>query len=296
MSLIPYGSVIPANIDINDIELQFSFQKDLATPLASVQTLQPTDFIKKTIDNQRPNQNNAGTYSLEIPANFYATRGLGFYHFYLRPRKMDMTIADCAYLEDTDLKGIIVDLNQMSSYARSKLSKDNNVIGYIVQYLEQGATPEKLIPNLFRIATASYRVEPVPSSLNNTQSQAGVRYRLNQNSSLVFIALSPSSTVGINDNEIAFIGNPTQQIIMQNSYFSPKLLQVQITDVDEKSLYYGIFGDQSFNFENGIRTFFDEQGQIYLQKDEFTIKDDTGNPLKKISKIRDSIDFNEDLE
>lgn len=296
MSLIPYGSIIPANVDINDIDLQFFYQSDLNTSPSNIITLNAVDFIKKTISPDNANENNAGVYQLEIPPSFYADRGLGFYHFYLRPRKIRMTIADCAYLEDTDLKGIVVDLNQISSYARSKLSRDNNVIGYTVQYLEQGQAQEKLIPNLFRIVSSSYRVEPISTSLNNTQSQAGVRYRLNPNSTLIFLSLSPSSNIGINDNEISFIGNPTQEIIMQNSYFSPKLIQLQITDVDEKSLYYGLFGDQSVNFENGIRTYFDENGEIFLQKDEYTIKDDQGNPLKKISKIRDDVNFNESLE
>lgn len=296
MSLIPYGSIVPANIDINDIDLQFSYQTDLNTSPSNILTLTPTDFIKKTISPDNANENNAGLYTLEIPPSFYAQRGLGFYHFYLRPRKMRMTIADCAYLEDTDLKGIVIDLNQISSYARSKLSKNNEVIGYIVQYLEQNQAQEKLIPNLFRVVTSSYRVEPISTSLNNSQSQAGVRYRLNQNSTLVFLSLSPSSNVGINDNELSFIGNPTQQIILQNSYFSPKLIQLEITDVDEKTLYYGLFGNQSVNYENGIRTYFDDDGEIFLQKDEYTIKDDQGNPLKKISQIRDNINFNESLE
>ena len=57
-----------------------------------------------------------------------------------------------------------------------------------------------------------------------------------------------------------------------------------------------MFGDQTLNHENGIRTYFDDEGEIFLQKDEFTIKDESGNPLKKVSKIRDNINFNESLD
>ncbi|MCA9748858.1 MAG: hypothetical protein KC414_07110, partial [Romboutsia sp.] len=226
----------------------------------------------------------------------YANRGLGYYYFYLRPKKLRVIIRDCAYLEDVNIKGLIFDLNEMDSYTRNLFQKDNNLIGYLIQYINQTSTGDRLSPNLFRIITSNYRAEPVSTSVNNNQNQNGIRYRLNSDSSLVFVTVSPSTQSGISNSEVLFIGNPTQEVIISNTNFNPKLIPIQITDVDEKSLYYGIFGDQTFNYENGIRTWFDENGNIFKQKDEFTIKDEFGEPLKKISKIRDEIDFNEELE
>jgi len=232
---------------------------------------------------------------LVIPSSFYANRGLGYYYFYLRPKKIRVVIRDCAYLEDVNIKGIVFDLNDMDAFSRSIFQTDNNLVGYVVQYINQASTGDRLTPNLFRIVTSNYRAEPVSTSMNNNQSQNGIRYRLNPDSSLVFVTVSPSTQSGISDSETLFIGTPAQEVIISNTNFTPKLIPIEITDVDEKSLYYGIFGDQTFNYENGIRTWFDENGNVFKQKDEFTIKDEFGNPLKKVSKARSEIDFNEEL-
>lgn len=295
MALVPYGNTIPANISLDDIELQFTYQSNLNTEPEAITLLTASDFIKKTYDPNNVNENNGGVYRLNIPASFYANRGLGYYYFYLRPKKIRTIIKDCAYLEDVNIKGLIFDLNEMDSYTKSLFQKDNNLIGYVMQYINQASTGDRLTPNLFRIITSNYRAEPISSSLNNNQNQNSIRYRLNSNSSLVFMTVSPTSQNGISNNEVLFIGNPTQEVIISNTNFNPKLIPIQITDVDEKSLYYGIFGDQTFNYENGIRTWFDEEGNIFHQKDEYTIKDELNNPLKKISKRRAEIDFNEEL-
>lgn len=295
MSLIPYGNTIPANISIEDIDLQFTYQHDLNVEPESIQVLNAQDFIKKTFDPNNVNENNAGVYRLSIPASFYANRGLGYYYFYLRPKKIRVIIKDCAYLEDVNLKGLIFDLNEMDSYAKNIFQKENNLVGYLIQYINQTNTGDRLAPNLFRIVTSNYRANPISGSINNNQNQNGIRYRLNSNSSLVFVTVSPSTQSGISNNETLFIGNPAQEVIVSNTNFNPKLIPIQITDVDEKSLLYGIFGDQTFNYENGIRTWFDEEGNIFKQKDEYTIKDEYGNPLKKISKERTEINFNEEI-
>lgn len=295
MSLIPFGNTIPANISLDDIDLQFSYQKNLNSEPDEIITLNASEFIQKTSDPNNINENNGGIYRLTIPAAFYANRGIGYYYFYLRPKKIRVVIRDCGYLEDINVKGLIFDLNEMSDYARSLFQKENNLIGYLTQYINQSAAGDRLTPNLFRIVTSNYRAEPISTSVNNNQNQNGIRYRLNSNSSLVFVTVSPTTQSGISNDETLFIGNPTQEVIISNTNFNPKLIPIEITDVDEKSLYYGIFGDQTFNYENGIRTWFDENGEIFHQKDEFTVKDQFNNPIKKISKERQEIDFNEQL-
>lgn len=291
---VNYGSVIPANVDINDIEIQFTFQKSYADSPTEFINVNALQFITQTILPDNISENNGGLYQFTIPSQFYASRGLGIYNFYIRPKRMRLVIRDCSFLEDNSEKGIILDLNQMDSYARSIFQVNNKAIGLMITYLDNTVNG-RLVPNIYRLITSNYRVEPISTSINNTNNQNGIRYRINDNSNLVFLSVSPQTTGLNNQIDNLFIGVPTQNIIVYGTYFDPVMLNVEVTDVDEKLLYDGIFGNQSFNYTNGIRTYYDDDGNIILQKDEFTEKDAFNNPLRKISKVRDVLDFNETL-
>lgn len=291
---VNYGSVIPANVDINDIEIQFTFQKSYADSPTEFINVNALQFITQTILPDNISENNGGLYQFTIPSQFYASRGLGIYNFYIRPKRMRLVIRDCSFLEDNSEKGIILDLNQMDSYARSIFQVNNKAIGLMITYLDNTVNG-RLVPNIYRLITSNYRVEPISTSINNTNNQNGIRYRINDNSNLVFLSVSPQTTGLNNQIDNLFIGVPTQNIIVYGTYFDPVMLNVEVTDVDDKLLYDGIFGNQSFNYTNGIRTYYDDDGNIILQKDEFTEKDAFNNPLRKISKVRDVLDFNETL-
>ena len=291
---INYGSVIPANVSVDDIEIQFSFQKSYADAPSEFVTLNSLQFITQTVNPDIIAENNGGLYQFTVPSQFYTARGLGIYNFHIRPRRMRLIIRDCSFLEDNSEKGIILDLNQMDGYAKSFFQVNNRAIGLMITYLDTSVTG-RLIPNVYRLITSNYRVEPIATSINNTNNQNGIRYRINDNSNLVFLSVSPQTTGLNNQIDNLFIGVPTQTIIVYGTFFDPLLLNVEVSNVDEKLLYDGLFGNQTFNYTNGIRTYYDEDGNIILQKDEFTEKDNFNNPLKKISKIRDVIDFNETL-
>lgn len=291
---VNYGSVIPANVDINDIEIQFTFQKSYADSPTEFINVNALQFITQTILPDNISENNGGLYQFTIPSQFYASRGLGIYNFYIRPKRMRLVIRDCSFLEDNSEKGIILDLNQMDSYARSIFQVNNKAIGLMITYLDNTVNG-RLVPNIYRLITSNYRVEPISTSINNTNNQNGIRYRINDNSNLVFLSVSPQTTGLNNQIDNLFIGVPTQNIIVYGTYFDPVMLNVEVTDVDDKLLYDGIFGNQTFNYTNGIRTYYDDDGNIILQKDEFTEKDEFNNPLRKISKVRDVLDFNETL-
>lgn len=291
---VNYGSVIPANVDINDIEIQFTFQKSYAESPTEFINVNALQFITQTVIPDNIGENNGGLYQFTIPSQFYASRGLGIYNFYIRPKRMRLVIRDCSFLEDNSEKGIILDLNQMDSYARSIFQVNNKAIGLMITYLDSTVNG-KLVPNIYRLITSNYRVEPISTSINNTNNQNGIRYRINDNSNLVFLSVSPQTTGLNNQIDNLFIGVPTQGIIVYGTYFDPVMLNVEVTDVDEKLLYDGIFGNQTFNYTNSIRTYYDDDGNIILQKDEYTEKDAFNNPLRKISKVRDVLDFNETL-
>ena len=292
MSIV-YGSVLPAYVDINDIDLMFFYQKDNFSDISESLILSPNQYIKSISSPDVFGEDNGGIYKLVIPASFYIQRGLGLYTFQVRPKKHRLTIRDCSFLENTDEKGIILDLNEMTAETKSLFQTNNKSSGSVIYFIDNNLST-RVIPNQHRIITTHYRVEPISTSLNNSQNRNGIRYRLNEASNLVFLVLTPVNT-SLNTNDL-FIGTPTQNIILTNTSFEPITIQIQVNDFDDKDIYYGIYGNQTFNYNTGIRTFYDLNGNIIVQKDEYTTKDDFLNDLKKISKVREVIDYNETLD
>lgn len=297
MAINTYGTIRPANFNPADSEIYLQYQKNISTPPDKLVKLNPTQVLEKTYDPEQTYESLGGLYNLKLNASLFS-RGLGWYRISILNKRLNsgyVVIRDCGVLDDVDVKGIIVDLNSLDSEAQALFGAENALTGYRVEYFYENATlnGEKVIPNVFRIVTGNYRVEPI--SVSNNQSQLGLKYKLNKNATLVFLTLTPDGVSDIDVTYNTFIGVPQQQIRVSNTFFDPKTIEIELTDVDLKTISLGLFGDQVFNYEKSMRTYFDDSGAIYKQFDEYTEKNTLGEDIKKIKKERDEIDFGETL-
>ena len=170
--------------------------------------------------------------------------------------------------------------------------ENNGLIGYRIEYLDTNSSaPDAKIHNFFKVVTSNNRAEAVNQNLTNSNQKA-IRYRFNDNSSLVFCTLSPASASNVKPNALPYIGQPNQQIIITNTFFNPIMIEVEMVEQDIETLAYGIFGNQTKSLEDGIYTIYNFNNDIYKQYDLYEIKDRfTGAPLFEIREQRTSIDF-----
>jgi hypothetical protein len=115
----------------------------------------------------------------------------------------------------------------------------------------------------------------------------------NDNSTLTFCTVSPSSASNVKPNALPFIGQPNQQVIITNTFFNPMMLEIEMVQYDIETLAFALFGNQSKSLEDGIYTIYNFNNDIYKQYDLYEIKDRfSGKPLFEIREQRNSIDFN----
>jgi hypothetical protein len=174
--------------------------------------------------------------------------------------------------------------------------ENGGLIGYRIEYIATNpTTDEKKVQNLFRIITSNNKVEPVSENLNNT-TQKGVKYRLNDNSSLVFCTVTPSSAPSVKPNAVPFIGLPNQEVFIIPTFFDPVHLEIELVEHDFDTLAIGLYGNQSKSVADGVRTYYNDDNEIYKQFTEYVIKDDvTEEKLYEVKQEKDNIDFSKDF-
>jgi hypothetical protein len=169
--------------------------------------------------------------------------------------------------------------------------ENNGLVGYRIEYLNPNSSANAKINNFFRVITSNNRAEPVNQNLTNSNQKA-IRYRFNDNSTLTFCTVSPSSAANVKPNALPFIGQPNQQIILTNTFFNPIMLEVEMVQHDIETLAFALFGNQTKSLEDGIYTIYNFNNDIYKQYDLYEIKDKfSGKPLFEVREQRTSIDF-----
>jgi len=94
----------------------------------------------------------------------------------------------------------------------------------------------------------------VPSEYQN-KFQKAIRYRyVDGTSNLLFLTLSPSSSPTNNPNATPYIGQPTQGIIVSNTYFNPVTIEIEMVEYDISSLGIALYGNQTKSIDDGIYT------------------------------------------
>ena len=290
-----YGTIRPADVSINDVEIFYSYtpNRELITDVQLI----PLDPAEVLIPASNPNNTNeifGGLYTLKLPTNVFGAKG--FFNIIIRPRQIRTTIQDCSVLIDNqDVKGIVFNINQIPLDLQNRF-ENGNLVGYRVEYLkEETGTGQDKIQNLFRIITSNNRALPVTQNQGN--SNASVAYTFNDNSTSVFCTVSPSSAPSIKPNAIPFIGNPQQDVIITNTFFDPVMLEIEMVEFDDETLAYALFSNQTKSLEDGIYTIYNFGNQIYRQYNLYEVKDQfTGKPLFEVREQKFTIDPTKDFD
>jgi hypothetical protein len=288
-----YGTIRPADVSPEDVEIILNY-----TPSRD----ETENFVLTTLDAPsvlRPYFNNAetggnsnvevlgGLYNLTLPADVF--NQVGIYTMMLRPAQIRTSITDCGVLSALpNVKGIIIDLNNVPSQFRNKFTQQG-LIGFRVEYLNSDGSK---IPNFFRIVTSNFFCEPVVVNQVNT-TQKAIRYRYVEGvTNLMFCTLSPSSSPTNKPNATPFIGQPGQSIIMNNTYFNPVSIEIDMVEYDISSLAIALYGNQTKSVDDGIYTIYDSENNIYKQYNLFEIRDQFNALLYEVRQDRGAnIDF-----
>ena len=286
-----YGIKRPADVLPEDIDIFLHYSPSRDTGFSDTFTrLTPSnDYIKQYT---KPTENTVGIgilegmYNLSLPPNIFNAKGI--YTLVLKPREVIKEVIDCGNLAAMpEVKGIVLDQTLLGS-----AGINGGLVGYRIEYYE-GGTLQK-IPNFFRIVTSSNLCEPVNQQLSNT-TQKAVRYNFNDNGSLLFLTLTPSSAPNVKPNAEPFLGKTGQKLSITNTFFNPITIEIEITEHDFDTLGYGLFGNQTKSIQDGIYTIYDTDNNIYRQYNLYEIKDNFDDSLYEVRQQRTNIDFTKDF-
>lgn len=293
MAIGIYGTIRPADVSPEDVEiiLNYTPSRD-ETENFVLTTLDAPSVLRPYFNNSATGGNSnvevlGGLYNLTLPADVF--NQVGIYTMMLRPAQIRTSITDCGVLSALpNVKGIIIDLNNVPTQFRNKFAQQG-LIGFRVEYLNSDGSK---IPNFFRIVTSNFFCEPVVVNQVNT-TQKAIRYRYVEGvTNLMFCTLSPSSSPTNKPNATPFIGQPGQSIIMNNTYFNPVSIEIDMVEYDISSLAIALYGNQTKSVDDGIYTIYDSENNIYKQYNLFEIRDQFNALLYEVRQDRGAnIDF-----
>lgn len=224
-----------------------------------------------------------GMYELSLPVDIFGRTG--FYTVFIKPSEFYCDIKDIGALSAyPDIKGIVVDMNSVGEN-RTMFANDN-LIGYRIEYYENS-----LRQDYYRIITSNNACEPVSQNLTSANTNSG-GYRFNESGSLCFITVTPSTSPSYKSNQLPFIGNPSQRIIITNTKFDPVMIEIEMVEHDLDTLSTMIEGDQIRSLDKGLVTTYNDDGEIYHQAEHYTVKSTyTKTDIYEVrKKLRDSFD------
>lgn len=293
-----YGTIRPADVSVNDMEVFLHFTPSRNSIGDTTLTKLNTAEIISEISN--PNNTNnveifGGMYTLTLPSTIFSRKG--FYTITIKPIEIRTRILDCGVLSaKSEIKGIIFDTASpdLDSSFTSRF-QNGGLIGYRIEYLDNNVADKK-VRNFFRLITSNNRVDVVTQNLTTTYQKA-IRYSFNDNSTLVFCTVTPSSASNVKPNVLPFIGEPNQQVIITNTFFNPIQIEIEMVEHDIETIAYGLYGPQSKSLEDGIYTQYNFNNEIFKQHNLFEIKDEfTGKPLFEIKEPRTNIDTSKNFD
>jgi hypothetical protein len=290
-----YGTIRPADVSVDDVEIFYSFRPSREN-VSDVELLplDPAEVLQPANDPNNVSEIFGGLYTLKLPTDIFGSKG--YYNVIIRPKQIRTTIQDCAVLIDNqDVKGIVFNINDIDTDLQNRF-ENGNLVGYRVEYLkEETGTGQDKIQNLFRIITSNNRALPI--SQNQGNSNASQAYTFNDNSTTVFCTVSPSSAPSVKPNATPFIGNPQQGVIITNTFFDPVMLEIEMVEFDDETLAYALFSNQTKSLEDGIYTIYNFGNQIYRQYNLYEVKDQfTGKPLYEVREQKFDIDPTKDFD
>lgn len=286
-----YGSVRLSDVAIKDIDVFYIYNTDLGDNTTDVKQLNSIDVLQK-IRNPLTGRFFDGQYNLSLPSSIFNKKG--YYNIYIQPKQHEIKILDCGVLyPNDDIRGVVLDINSLPTELASNI-QNNSLVGYRIDYIDD--TTNEKIDGLFRIITSNFRVEPTSDTLtqNNIKS---IKYIINENSSYMFLTLTPSSAPKNLPNVIPFIGLPNQTVLLTNTFFNPIHLPIKFVEHDFDTLAIGLFGNQTKSISDGIRTYYDSDNSIYKQFNEYIIKDTFSDTALFDVKIeKENIDYSKTID
>lgn len=287
-----YGTIVPANITSDDVQIFYNYRQNRNNDTvngATFKELDRTNISQALCESNLTVDNNVtGLYNLKLPLDIFGNKG--FYTVYITPREQKLNILDVGVLSAyPDIKGIVI---SKESGLNAEQQKNNGLVGYRIVFLN-GNKRE----SYYRIVTSSNSCEAVVQSVNNS-NQKSVSYRYNDSGSLLFLTVSPSIAPSFKSSSVPFIGNAGQDILLINTKFSPITLDIEMCDNDEDTLANYLVGSQLRDLDNGIVTTFSEnEEEIVAQFDLYSLKtDNSSNPQYEVKKNRkNNIDFSQTI-
>ena len=285
-----YGTVRPADVSVEDVEILYAYspsRENLNT--VELETLDPFEVLIPTNDRNNTLEVLGGMYTLKLPTSKFGSKG--YYNIIIRPKQIRTTIVGCGVLSDLpDTQGVVFDINQVAAEDQVKF-ENGNLVGYRIEYLNEDSTK---INNLYRIITSNNRALEIPQTSGG--GNAVPSWSFNDNSSTTFCTLTPSSAPYVKPNALPFIGNPQQNVIITNTFFDPVMLEVEMVEYDDESLAYALYGNQTKSLEDGVYTIYNFGNQIYKQYNLYEVKDQfTGKPLYEVREKKSIIDPTKDF-
>jgi len=297
MAIGSYGTIRPSDVSPEDVQIIMNYTPSRDVTDNFVLTELDAQTILKPYFNNTETGGNAGVevlgglYNLTLPAEQF--NALGFYTLYLRPAQIRTVITDCGVLSALpNVKGIIIDITNVPVQYQNKFVPQG-LVGFRIEYLNADGSK---IPNFFRVVTSSFFCEPVVTNEVNT-TQKSVRYRyVDGTSNLIFLTLSPSSSPTNKPNATPFIGQPSQNIIISNTFFNPVTLEIEMVENDISTLAIALYGNQTKSIDDGIYTIYDSQDNIYRQYNLYEIRDQFNALLYEVRQSRgNNIDFSKNF-
>lgn len=295
MAVGSYGIVRPADVSPDDVEIFYHFvtgRTSAATvtlkKLTTADILTPVYHNTDTTDDANaPNvEILGGLYNLKLKAEDFSE--LGIYTLHIRPKQIRTTITDCGVLASLpSVRGIIIDLSNIPTADRNKFVPQG-LVGYRIEYIS--TVDNTKIANFYRIVTSSFYCTPVTSNLTST-TQKAVRYQYSeQATNLMFLTVTPSSAPSNKPNTVPFIGQPSQKIILSNTFINPTTIEIEMVEHDSTTIAHALYGNQSKAVSPGIYTIYDNNNNIYKQYNLYEIKDEFNETLYEIREERTDID------
>jgi hypothetical protein len=234
-----------------------------------------------------------GMYNLQLPLSDFNRKG--FYTVYIKPKEIEAVILDVGNLTAfPNVRGLVLDTTQIKDESiKTKARKNNDLVGWRIIYLDENNNRQ----DYYRIITSNNKCEPVIGMVNSS-SDKSYTYRYEDSSSLTFITVSPSSAPSFKDNALPYLGKPTQRILLVNTLFEPICLDIEMVTHDADTISYMLENSQLRDLDNGLVTTFNDNNEIYNQKEFFTLKDEyTGKALFEVGRNKgNNIDFSQSLE
>lgn len=301
MSIGAYGTVIPINLNNGDIpnlvDISYCYHENRSYDSLSNADFKKLDSAILTQARRIREDGDAddfveGMYNLQLPLSEFNKKG--FYSVYIKPKEIEAVIADVSTLTAfPNVRGIIIDTTQIeNSSIRTKARKNNELVGYRIIYLDDNGARQ----DYYRIITSNNKCEPVIQAPNSSSDKT-YTYRYEDSSTLSFVTVSPSSAPSFKNNALPYIGKPTQKILLVNTFFEPIMLDIEMTTHDADTISYMLENSQLRDLDNGLVTTFSDNGEIYHQKEFYTLKDQyTGKPIYEVAKDKgNNIDFSQTI-